>query len=344
MTRFGIVGAGLRGRMYADALEDEPGVEVVAFAEVSKAVAAAAREASGLPVVASHDELLANFDLDAVIVATPDFAHRDAAVAVANAGKHLLVEKPLAMNLSDAYEIRDAVARGGGTCLVGFENRWNPHVVQARRMIESGALGTHITSSATLSNSYFVPVQMLSWAARSSPAWFLMPHTVDLLLWFSGREPVSVSAVASEGVLKARGIDTWDVVHAMITFDDGTTATLSSAWTLPDGTDAIVDFRFQFIGTEGMISGDPIHQGLDVVTDRVLAQGTLSGRIGKSLVGAPVWMVQEFAAGLNRGVAVGPGVDQGVLVTEVICAIEHSIAQQAVVRIEDVRAINQTAS
>ncbi|MGI8483193.1 MAG: Gfo/Idh/MocA family protein [Thermomicrobiales bacterium] len=335
MIRFGIVGAGLRGRMYAEALADQTDVEVVAFAEPSERVASATREATGVPVVASHTELMNQFDLDAVIVATPDFAHRDAAVDMALAGKHLLVEKPLATNLEDAYAIRDAVQKGGASCLVGFENRWNPHVVQTRRAIAAGTVGTHITSSATLSNSYYVPTQMLSWAAKSSPAWFLMPHTVDMLLWFSGRTPVAGTAVASSGILKARGIDTEDVVHALITFDDGTTASLTSAWTLPEGNDAIVDFRFQLIGTEGAISGDPIHQGLDLVTDRRRAQGTLAGRIGKAQVGAPVWMAQEFAANLVLGQPTGPGVKQGVLVTEVICAIEASFAAGGVpVRID----------
>jgi predicted dehydrogenase len=321
--------------MYAEALADVPGVQVVAFAELSDRVAAVTRDATGVPVVATHDDLLDQFDPDAVIVATPDFAHRDAAVAVATAGKHLLVEKPLAMTLDDAYAIRDAVRQGGASCLVGFENRWNPHVVAAKRTIAAGTVGKHITSSATLSNSYFVPLEMLSWAAKSSPAWFLMPHTVDMLLWFSGRTPVSVSAVASRGVLAARGIDTDDVVHALITFDDGTTSSLTSAWTLPEGNDAIVDFRFQFIGTEGTISGDPIHQGLDVTTDRRRAQGTLAGRIGTSQVGAPIWMVQEFAANLLRGEVTGPGVDQGVLVTEVICAIEASFRSGQPVRLAD---------
>jgi len=324
MLKFGIVGAGLRGRMYAEALADLRDVEVVAFAEASERVAAVTREATGLAVVSSHRDLLEQFDPDAVIVATPDFAHRDAAVDIASAGKHLLVEKPLAMTIDDAHAIRDAVKQGGATCLVGFENRWNPHVVSAQRAIASGTVGTHITSSATLSNSYYVPFNMLSWAARSSPAWFLMPHTIDMLLWFSGRTPVSVSAVASRGILATRGIDTEDVVHALLTFDDGTTASLSSAWTLPEGNDAIVDFRFQFIGTEGTISGDPIHAGLDITTDRRRAQGTLAGRIGSAQVGAPVWMVQEFATNLLQGKSTGPGVDQGVLVTEIICAIEQS--------------------
>lgn len=338
MIRFGIVGAGLRGRMYAEALADQADIEVVAFAEPSARVATATHDATGLPVVSTHTDLLDQFSLDAVIVATPDFAHRDAAVDVALAGKHLLVEKPLATNLADAYAIRDAVQKGGATCLVGFENRWNPHIVQTQRTIAAGAVGAHITSSATLSNSYYVPTQMLAWAAKSSPAWFLMPHTVDMLLWFSGRSPVMVTAVSSSGILKARGIDTQDVVHALITFDDGTTASLTSAWTLPDGNDAIVDFHFQFIGTEGAISGDPIHQGLDLVTDRRRAQGTLSGRIGKAQVGAPVWMVQEFAAKLVLGQPTGPGVEQGVLVTEVICAIEASFADGGMpVRLDSLR-------
>lgn len=164
-----------------------------------------------------------------------------------------------------------------------------------------------------------------------------MPHTVDLVMHLSGRTPVSVMAVASIGVLRARGIDTVDVVHALLTFDDGTTASLTSAWTLPDGNDAIVDFRFQIVGTDGAISADPIHQGLDLVTDRRRAQGTLTGRIGTNLVGAPIWMAQEWVACLDRGESLGPGVEQGVLVTEVICAVERSYTERRVVTLEEIR-------
>jgi predicted dehydrogenase len=167
---------------------------------------------------------------------------------------------------------------------------------------------------------------MLSWAAKSSPAWFLMPHTLDLVLWLNGRTPVSVSAVGSRGVLAKRGIDTWDVVHALVTFDDGSTATFSSAWTLPDAGDGIVDFRFQVIGTEGSVTADLSHQGLTIVSDKTRSPWPLSGRAGRAMVGAPVWMVQDFAAGLVDGSDLGPGVDHGVLITEVICAIEESIA------------------
>jgi predicted dehydrogenase len=326
MVTIGIVGAGLRGRLFAEALEAQPDVKVVAFAEPSTRVAEEAKSATGLPVASSHTELLETFDPDAVIVATPDFAHRQVAVDVAAAGKHLLIEKPLATTLEDAYAIAAAVHEGGARCLVGFENRWNPHAVQAKAAIASGSLGEPITASATLSNSFWVPTTMLSWAAKSSPAWFLMPHTLDLVLWLNGRTPVSVSAVGSRGVLAKRGIDTWDVIHALVTFDDGSTASFSSAWTLPDAGDGIVDFRFQVIGTEGSVTADLSHQGFTIVSDKLRSAWPLSGRIGRALVGAPVWMVRDFAAGLVDGGDLGPGVDHGVLVTEVICAVEASIA------------------
>jgi predicted dehydrogenase len=337
MLTVGIVGAGIRGQLFADALRTQPGVEVVGFAETSERVAAIAREATNLPVVASHTELLSSLNPDAVIVATPDFAHRDVAVDAAAAGKHLLIEKPLATGLDDARAIVEAVKRGGGRCLVGFENRWNPHALRTKAALSDGTLGVPITCSATLSNSYYVPTQMLSWGAASSPAWFLMPHTVDLVLWLTGRTPVTVNAVASKGVLAARGVDTWDVVHALITFDDGSTANLTSAWVLPDAGDGIVDFRFSLIGTEGSVSADLGHQGLTVVSDKYRSEWPLSGRVGRSQVGMAVWMAQDFAAGLLDGADLGPGVEHGLLVTEIICAVEASAQEGRPVELSSLR-------
>jgi predicted dehydrogenase len=337
MLTIGIVGAGLRGRLFADALADSPGVEVVGFAEPSARVAGEAAAATGLTVLPSHTDLLSDLAPDAVIVATPDFAHREVGVDVARSGAHLLIEKPLATTLDDVHAIAAAVAAGGGRCLVGFENRWNPHVVTSHDAIAAGELGVPITSSATLSNSYFVPTQMLSWAALSSPAWFLMPHTIDLLTWLTGRVPVRVSAMGSRGVLERLGVDTWDVIHALLTFDDGTTASLTSAWVLPETGEGIVDFRFGVVGTQGSLSADLGHQGLTTVTDRQRSAWPLSGRIGRSAVGPAVWMVQDFAAGLIDGAELGPGIDQGVLVTETICAIERSLETGATVELSELR-------
>ncbi len=333
MVTVGIVGGGLRGRLFAGALADFPAAQVVGIAEPSAAAADAAGVVTGLPVVSSQDELLATYDPDAIIVATPDFAHREAAVTAANAGKHLLIEKPLATTAGDAAAIASAVRRGGSTCLVGFENRWNPHCLRSKEIVDSGQLGDPITMTAALSNSYAVPTEMLSWAAQSSPAWFLMPHTVDLALWLTDAAPVSVYAVASRGVLADRGIDTWDVVHALITLAGGRTVNLSSSWVLPDSSEGIVDFTYSLTGTAGSVRADLGHQGLVATTDAYRSLQPMSGAVGGSPVGAPTWMVRDWVSGLAAGSSIGPGLDQGLLVTAVICAIEQSIADGGTVSI-----------
>lgn len=324
MLTVGIVGAGLRGQLFARALADVPGVRVAGFAEPSAQTGEAASGATGVPVHPDHRALLSATSPDAVIIATPDFAHREVAVDVAGAGIDLLIEKPLATTVEDATLIADAVRAGGGRCLVGFENRWNPHAHRAHEVVASGSLGSPITSHATLSNSFFVPTRMLAWAERSSPAWFLMPHTVDLLMWLNDSAVASVRAVSSRGVLAARGVDTEDVVHALIAFANGATANLTSAWVLPDAGEGIVDFRFGVVGTEGSITADLSHQGLSVVTDRTRSEWPLSGTIGRSQVGPAVWMVEHFARALIDGGDLGPGVDHGLAVTRVICAVEQA--------------------
>ncbi|MBM7788710.1 Gfo/Idh/MocA family protein [Tenggerimyces flavus] len=325
MPRVGIVGAGIRGRLFAQALAGVQGVEVVGLADSSERVAREAREATGLTVHPSHDELL-NESPDAVIVATPDFAHKDAAVAAANAGCALLLEKPVATSLADAYAIRDAVRATGVRCMVGFENRWNPHLVRVGEAVHKGELGAVTSQNYTLSNTYFVPTKMLSWAAKSSPAWFLMPHTTDLAIWLAGSRPASVYASGSRGLLQERGVDTWDVVHALITFENGSTANLTSAWILPESMDGIVDFTFQVIGSNGSVRGDLGHQGLVLATDQQRSLWPVGGTVPGELIGAPVWMARHFVRQLETGADLSPSLDEGVLVTEVICAIERSLA------------------
>jgi predicted dehydrogenase len=323
MLKLGIVGAGLRGRLFAEALRHRRDVEVVGFAEPSARAAETCREATGVPVVPSHTDLMTDLSPDAVVIATPDFAHREAAVDIAAHGTHLLIEKPLATTLRDALAITAAVEQGGGRCLVGFENRWNPHILKAKD--ELADLGPVITSSATLSNSYYVPTQMLAWAASSSPIWFLMPHTADLLIWLTGRTPIVVYAAGSHGVLRGLGVDTWDVVHATLSFDDGTVGTLSSAWVLPDAGEGIVDFYFHVVAAAGSVTADLGHQGLSVVSDKTYSPWPLGNRVGRSVAGPAGWMVNDFVSGLIDGADLGPGVRDGLLVTAVLAAIERSL-------------------
>ncbi|MEK8174044.1 MFS transporter [Streptomyces sp. M19] len=115
----------------------------------------------------------------------------------------------------------------------------------------------------------------------------------------------------SRGRLAARGVDTWDVVHALLTFADGTTANLTSSWVLPESLPSIVDFKYQVVGSEGSVDVDLQDQSVRHAGSSYQWPGLLGGEIDGRLQGPPTWMAQSFAARLAAGEPVGPGPAQG---------------------------------
>lgn len=325
----GIVGCGIRGQLFAEALASEDSVTVTAMADPSERARTAAKERLGDDITL-FDNIDALYDsgIDAVIVATPDFAHVEPAVAAAKRGLHLMIEKPLATSSEQARLIRKEIERHGVTCLVAFENRWNPHFVKLRRMIEDGQLGKIVSVHGVLSNTFFVPERMLSWSSASSPAWFLMPHTLDLAMWMTGSKPVDVTARGTRGVLAERGIDTWDTIDALVVMESGAVASLRSSWVLPESSPNIVDFRLEVVGTEGSARIDMNDQGITTNTDRHATHWALPHHTDGEDAGMAQWMVRSWARSLASRTVSAPGADHGQIVTDTIETI-HRLAAEA---------------
>lgn len=323
--RIGIVGCGIRGRLYRRALAGLDGVTVAGMADLSESARHAVADGT-TPVVPTYQELY-GLGLDAAIVATPDFAHRDPAVAAAEAGLDLMIEKPLATSVEDAEAIAGAVRAAGVNCLVAFENRWNPSLAGMRALVETGELGDIVSVSARLSDTLEVPLRMLSWAGQSSPGWFLMPHSVDLALWLMGKDPVSVTATGHRGILAERGIPTWDLLDALVHFDDGSVVNLHSSWILPESWPSIVEFRLEVTGSKGSVSFDRNAQGFRSAGARYRAEVGGSFVLDGQEHGMAAWMVQSFARRLLAGETLSPSVEQGVLVTRVIAAVHQSASE-----------------
>jgi predicted dehydrogenase len=332
--RVGIAGAGLRGRLYARALRRVDAVEVVGLCDADPAAAAVANAALELPVHTMLEALLER-PPDALIIATPDFAHAEPAVAAAQAGCHLMVEKPLATTVEDARRIADAVRSAGVQCMVAFENRWNPAFSTLRARVASGELGRIVSQTAILNVTRSVPTGMIGWAARTSPLWFQMSHTIDLASWLAASRPVRLSAVGSCGHLASLGLDGLDSVQALVEFADGSTACLESGWLLPDSMPSFADFRYQVIGERGHASIDQLDQTLRVASDRLTFPRTLALEVEGEPQGFPTWMVTQFVNDLLAGRMVGPTIDDGVAVTRALAAIERSIERREPVAIHD---------
>ena len=254
-TGFGVIGTGIvGGAWHAHVYHHLPQAELVAVCDLDEARAREVAERYAAPhVYTDYRDLLARPDIAAVSIATPDFAHREIAVAAANAGKHILVEKPLATTVEDAEAILRAVDAAGVKLMVDFHNRVNPAFVTARGAVRGGELGELKYIYARLSNTTFVPTQMLPWASRSSALWFLASHTLDMACWLLADKPTRVYAVSRSGVLQDMGIDTQDFHVAIIEFERGAVVTLENSWILPETEPNVFNFKMELLGDDGVM-------------------------------------------------------------------------------------------
>lgn len=335
MIRLAIVGGGIRGRLYSKALKDQ--VEIVGFADPSEGTRKTLDDA-GYRTYRSHTELLSREHPDAVIIATPDFAHREAAIDSAEAGAQLMIEKPLATTIDDAIAIGDAVAANGVQAMVGFENRWNPHFLSVQDALRDERLGNPVSQSFTLSNTLCVPKRMLSWSSKSSPLLFLHPHTLDLAFWLSGSVPVSVFARGHKGVLRNIGIDTWDVVHTSIRLEDDSLVDITSSWILPESAPAVADFTYQVVTDNGSAKVDMGSQGLSISHETYETGWPLDREVNGESMGMAAWMAQRFVRDIVDGARVSPGIEAGLRVTRTLEAIERSARTGSPVDMEELAA------
>ena len=211
MLKVGIVGAGWMGHVHARAyarvgqhwpeLPVRP--ELVAVADQMDGAAAAFVRAHGdLSTYRDWRDLVADPDVRAVSVTAPNFLHREIGVAVAEAGKHLWIEKPVGLAAEDARAVRDAVAANGVVGCVGFNYRNVPAVARARDLIRSGKIGVPTHARVQLLTDYAAhPGSPLTWryaVARGGHGVLgdLASHGVDLLRHLLGDVSTLVARTA----------------------------------------------------------------------------------------------------------------------------------------------------
>ena len=324
-VRVGVVGMGIRGQMYATAAAGLAGAELVGVCDVAEERRQAAAGQFSVPAFADTETLCGQARPDAVVVATPDFAHVEPALAAARAGAHLLIEKPLAMDLPGARRVTEAVAAAGVRAMVAFENHWNPPLSAMKAAADAGEMGEFVSCNSQLDDRIDVPTELLPWLGRSSPGWFLMSHTVELAGWIAGQRPRRVWGAGRKGVLAARGIDTYDAIHAVIDFDGGMTGSFSSCWVLPRSLPLVFQFRHEMVGTAGSARADLTDQMLHLAGDRYEHPSTIGVSMTGALTSPPAQMFGDFLSALQSGGELPCALDDAVLNVAAVAAIHESI-------------------
>jgi predicted dehydrogenase len=247
VIRLAVLGTGAWGINHVRAfarLAERGGVEVAAVCDPSAdARNRAARLAARARASASPDEILADPGIDAVVIATPAVTHAKLTVAALAAGKHVLVEKPLALSGGDAREAVAAAERAGRVLMVGHLMLYHPGMDRLRRMIAAGELGQ-------LYYLYALRVNLGRLRRDENALWSLAPHDVSMILSLLDATPVSVSARG--GCYLQPGIE--DVVFVNLRFASGIVASIQLSW-----LDPRKERRLTLVGSKKMVEFDDVH-------------------------------------------------------------------------------------
>lgn len=334
-----VIGSGIWGGQHAHVFKTLPNTRLVAVCDLQANRAEDMARAHGVVhYFTDHREMLDMDGIDAVTIATPDFTHTPLILDSLKAGKHVLSEKPLATTVEEAEAIRKAAAGSDRKIMVDFHNRVNPAVAAAQHAVSRGDLGRVIHATGKLSNTIFVPLEMLSWADRSSALWFLGSHLVDALRFVLGDEVVRVFAMRRDGFLQSRGVAAPDVHLSMLEFARGTIVTIENSWVLSPDNPQVFDMEISLVGEKGQIQLSPSHNGAyRQMTGKGLTYQDLfgvtpagTGRIG----GFVLESIARFVDAVQNDEPVLASVEDGLQVTRILAAIEQSAASGQPVEIK----------
>jgi predicted dehydrogenase len=243
MVRVAVVGAGAWGINHVRAFARAPGAELVMVCDVSASACERAQAiAPRARLTGDVGQVLAAADVDAVVLATPAKEHAEQARMALNAGKHVLVEKPLALDASDAHAVVSAAETHKRTLMVGHLMLFHPAVERLKAIIDIGELGR-------IFYIYAVRVNLGRVRQDENALWSLAPHDVSMIEYLLSDEPESVSARG--GVYLQSRIE--DVVFVNLRFRSGISAQIQVSW-----LDPRKERRLVIVGSQKMVEFDDV--------------------------------------------------------------------------------------
>ncbi|MGI9421755.1 MAG: Gfo/Idh/MocA family protein [Hyphomicrobiaceae bacterium] len=329
LINVGIVGTGWCGGIRAEACADCPQIGEVHIAEVKPE---RLREVTELvnPATATDDYrvLYDNAGIDAVFIsATPEDLHYPMAKEALEAGKHVFLEKPIALTLQEADHLVALSRQKNLKFTIGYSQRFNPKYAYVKKSLEDGTLGKPV--SALVSRHITRNLgKKISGRIKLSPAAMEATHDLDFILWCL--EPAKPIRVYAQNVYKVmvETADAPDCTWIIVTMDDGTAFTIGAGWILPPGYPNYSATTIEVVGTEGALLIDDSHRDviLNTMKDGMrLPMSTMPGEgVGHVFAGPMASETLHFvdAVARDRDVLVTP--EQARKVMEVYIAADLS--------------------
>lgn len=265
MIKLGIISfAHFHAYNYAKCLKQLKEVEFVSIADKDKERGRKAADEFKVKYYQDYNKLLQT-DIEAVIVCSENSQHKDIVVAAADAGKHILCEKPISTNIKDAQTMINVCKQKEVKLGIAFPSRFSPAVKQVKGMIEKDKIGNILAINAInrgkMPGGWFINKEKAGGGA-------VMDHTVhvvDLLRWILNKE---VKEIYAEVDTLLHNIEVDDCGILALEFEDGIFATLDTSWSRPKSFPTWGDIAMEIVGTKGVISLDVFAQTISIYSDK----------------------------------------------------------------------------
>jgi predicted dehydrogenase len=265
-VRVAVIGVGLMGSRWAQALAQHPGARVSVVSDARHEVGRTLANEVSARFVADPREAAADPDVDAVAVCTPEHLHVEPALTALEAGKTVMVEKPLAHTVESSESIRTCAADRGLPVLVGHILRFEPRYAAAHDAIAAGTIGP---VQAVRHERIGLVTDQDVLRGRTTTALYYGVHEFDLARWFAG-EVERIYAERSDGVLRRHGYEIEDLYSAALRFRSGAHGTAMLGWSLPAKTPGYGIGGVTIIGERGVIRVSQGDVGLLLVDEEGL--------------------------------------------------------------------------
>ena len=339
--KIGVIGCGNISMSHLEAYEKNPHVEIYALCDINEKILMDRAERFGVSrTYINYKEMLKLDEIDAVSVCTWNAAHAECAIAALNAGKHVLCEKPMAMNGEQARRMKEAADRNGKLLMIGFVRRFGNDAAILKDMIENDQFGEIYYAKATYLRRHGNPGGWFGDKSRSGggPLIDLGVHVIDLVRYLLGNpKPVSVYGATFQklfdrpDVKDKRGYiassareedicDVEDLASAMIRYDNGAVVTVEASFSLnikkPVG-------RIDLFGTK---AGAKLEPELEMYTDLngYMADVTFDSPTSLSFDGLFANEVNHFVDCVRTGCTCISPAEDGVAMMDILDAIYES--------------------
>jgi len=262
-----VIGTGWCGGIRAVASAASPWVKALHIAEIrEERLREVAAQTNPVTATPDYRRLVEDPSIDAVMISTtPEGTHYPIAKESLLAGKHVLLEKPIAIELAEADDLI-AIARERRLAFtIAYSQRFNPKFAYIKRSLEDGTIGEPVTALVSRHITRNLG-KKISGRVKLSPAAMESTHDIDFTMWcLAPRKPVRVYAQEAAKIMKAQ-YNAPDQVWMIITMDDGVVVTIGGGWVLPPAYPNFASTWIEFVGTEGAVMVDDTHRDVYVTS------------------------------------------------------------------------------